>query len=156
MIPGDRLLCALIEPFETGDRFKTWPLHVTIIPWFRLADAPEAIAVGLQKALSAIHPFEAAAQGSALFGPRKRYVALLKEPTTLTEVECKARTYLHKKRAWLVDETTTKRYEFRPHVTAQGDKSLQDGDNFTVDRLYIIEQKGDYKKVASTIRLSGE
>jgi len=153
MVPADRLICTFVDQQDTGAQFKHWLLHVTIVPWFRLDDSSEAIAQGLARALKSIVPFEAFADGEAHFGPRKRRpVALLQQPTPFTNIEAKVRTYLHKKRAWLVDETTKRRYEFRPHVTAQGDAGLEPGDTFWCDRLYIVEQKGDYKEIVSEVR----
>lgn len=153
MTPGDRLVCAFVEPQSVGMTFQRWLLHVTIVPWFRLDDSPEVIAAGLTRALQTIPPFEAEVAEQAAFGPRKRPVSLLVQPTLFTNVEAKVRGYLHKKRAWLVDETTKKYYDFRPHVTMQGGRQLQDGDTFRCDRLYIVEQKGDYKEIMSEIIL---
>lgn len=152
MLPGDRLICAFVEKQPVGLQFKQWPLHVTIVPWFRLDEPSEVIAQGLERALAAIRPFELVAEGTAQFGPRGgRPVSLLRSSTEIVQIEEKVRTYFHKKRAWLVDETTKKRYSFRPHVTVQGDVRLQDGDTFSCDRLYIVQQKGDYKEITNEV-----
>lgn len=153
MQPGDRLVCALLEDLKVGDQFKTWPLHVTIVPWFRLADDSASVVAGLSKALHDISPFELVGDGEAMFGPRSRKVRLLAPNQSLSAVEAKVRAYLHKKRAWIVDETTKRHYEFRPHVTAQADSGLGRAAKFTVDRLFIIEQKGVFKEVASEVVL---
>lgn len=90
-----------------------------------------------------------------MFGPRKnRPATLIAQPTPFTTVEQKARNYLHQKRAWLVDETTKRRHAFRPHVTAQAESRLIPGKIFTCDRLYIVEQMGNYKEVVGEIELS--
>ncbi|HSX16397.1 MAG TPA: hypothetical protein VLF40_06405 [Candidatus Saccharimonadales bacterium] len=78
---------------------------------------------------------------------------LLQTPTPFTEVEQRVRSYLHKKRAWLVDETTKKRYEFRPHITMQGTDEFGENGTFRCGRLYIIEQTGDYKEIVGKIGL---
>jgi hypothetical protein len=89
-----------------------------------------------------------------MLGPRKnRPAMMIAQPTRLTGIEQKVRSYLHKKRAWLVDETTKRKYNFRPHVTTQGEHALQPGDKFYINRLYIVEQKGDYKEIMSEIHL---
>jgi len=152
MLPGDRLVCAFVEKQTVGLQFKQWPLHVTIVPWFRLDETSEVIAQGLERALAAIPPFQLVADGTAQFGPRGgRPVSLLRASEPLIQVEEKVRIYFHKKHAWLVDETTKKRYDFRPHVTMQGDAHLQDGDTFLCDRLYIVQQKGDYKEITNEV-----
>jgi 2'-5' RNA ligase len=155
MLPGDRLVCGFVEEQEVGVTFSTWLLHVTVVPWFRLDDDSSAIARGLVQALQTIEPFEAKIEDvSASFGARKRQAGVIAQPTPFTDMEWKVRTYLHKKRAWLVDETTKQHYDFRPHVTLQAGSKLQAGDTFRCDRLYIVEQKGDYKEIVSEIRLS--
>jgi 2'-5' RNA ligase len=154
MLPGDRLVCAFVEPHTKGETFRKWLLHVTIVPWFRLPDASDAIAQGLEQALKSIGPFKATIDGETIFGPRKNRPAMLIDPPTpFIEIERKVRGFLHKKRAWLVDETTKKQYEFRPHVTVQGEKKLNSGDTFLCDKLYIVEQKGDYKEIVGEVKL---
>ncbi len=153
MKPGDRLVCAFVEPQPVGSKFKTWLLHVTIVPWFRLSDEPARVAQGLEKALASVSPFEARISEEARFGSKRSRPAHLLEPCKFPEVEQGVRGYLHKKRAWLVDETTKVRRPFRPHVTFQGDTHLHEGDKIYCDRLYIVQQKGDYKEVMAEIRL---
>lgn len=152
MLPGDRLVCAFVEPQKAGARFKTWMLHVTIVPWFRLEDSSERIAIGLQKALTAIQPFEAKTVGETVMGPRKRRAHLL-ESAAFPEIEQQVRNYLHKKRAWLVDETTKKPRTFRPHVTFQGDEHLASDDRVRCSNVYLVEQRGDYKEIMGMVEL---
>jgi 2'-5' RNA ligase len=153
MQPGDRLICAFVAPQIVGSRFKRWPLHVTIVPWFRLKADSAQIATGLQLALSPLKSFKVRIGEEARFGPKRNRPAHLLEPGAFPELERRARSYLHKKRAWLVDETTKVRRAYRPHVTFQDDEHLNEGDTVFCDRLYIIEQKGDYKSVESEIYL---
>ncbi len=153
MVPGDRLVCAFVQPMAVGERFAQWPLHVTIVAWFRLVDSSELITGGLTNALAATRPFEVQADGDTKMGPRRnRNVRLIGEPTPFSDIERKVRAYFHKKRAWLVDETTKRKYAYRPHVTDQGEMKLGQGETFWCDRLYIIEQKGDYKEIMSEVR----
>src|SRR5579875_2771445 len=98
MLPGDRLICALMEQQAVGTQFKTWLPHVTIVPWFRLDEAADVIAEGLGRAFHGIAPFEVTCGGEAMFGPRKnRRVRLLLPTAPLSQIEAKARNYLHKK-----------------------------------------------------------
>jgi 2'-5' RNA ligase len=149
MLPGDRLACLFVEARRVGERFERWPLHVTIVAWFRLDAPSEQLGLGLQRALQTVEPFAVRADGEARFGPRKRSVRLLEASQPLLDVERKTRRYLHKKRALLIDETTKRRYDFRPHVTAQGEQALGAEVILRFERLYIVEQKGDYKEIVS-------
>lgn len=151
MLPGDRLICAFVEPQAVGTRFTDWLLHVTVVAWFRLDTSSEQIADSLTKALTTVWPFEAMAGETVTMGGRQRPARLLQLPTPFTQIEQKVRSYFHKKRAWLVDETTKRRYEYRPHVTLQTSGELAEGQTFKVDKLYIVEQKGDYKVITAEI-----
>ncbi|HET7320688.1 MAG TPA: 2'-5' RNA ligase family protein [Candidatus Saccharimonadales bacterium] len=154
MLPGDRLVCAFVEPQATGTQIPQWLLHVTIVPWFRLGEATGQIAAGLSKALGTTGSFEVAAGETVMFGPKKNRSARLVGPTgPFEEIEQKVRIYLHKKRAWLVDETTKRPRQFRPHVTVQGSQGLGARQTFEVNKLYIVEQKGNYKEIVAEISL---
>ena len=154
MLPGDRLVVALVKPYQVGDRFIDWPLHVTVVPWFRLNNKPERIAKGLTKALTPIKPFDVIMNQTAWFGPKKnRQAHLIELPTPFSEIEKRVRNYFHKKRAWLVDETTKKRRDFRPHVTVQKSNQLRVGDSFKIDCLYLVEQRGSQKEIVAEIKL---
>lgn len=153
MLPGDRLVCVFLKPQTAGTQFKDWLLHATIVPWFRLESSSRQVAEGLERALTAIGPFEAKAGEEVVMGPRKRQARLLQQDTGFTDIEQKVRNYLRKKRAWLVDETTKKPRQFRPHVTVQKSKELNEGQTFKVEKLYIVEQKGNYKEVVAEISL---
>jgi 2'-5' RNA ligase len=151
MLPGDRLACLFVDALSVGSQFRQWPLHVTLVPWFRLASDSESLAHGLELALRNLAPFTVRAGSAAHFGPRKRLVRLLEASEELRTVEHKVRSYLHKKRAWLVDETTKRHYDFRPHVTARAEQQLGADAQLRVERLYIVEQKGDYKEIVSEV-----
>jgi len=43
MLPGDRLICAFVSERKVGATFRLWPLHVTIVPWFRLNAATRLV-----------------------------------------------------------------------------------------------------------------
>jgi 2'-5' RNA ligase len=153
MLPGDRLVCCFTSDQAVGVQFKKWLLHVTIVPWFRLDDRTEQIATGLAEALTAVAPFETEVGETSMFGPRKNRPAHLLEPARLPEVEQRVRSYLHKKRAWLVDETTRRKRTFKPHVTYQGDYHLEEGGMLEFRMVYIVEQKGEYKEITAEIPL---
>lgn len=138
-----------------GVQFKTWLLHVTVVPWFRLDDDSQNVTEGLRQAFHGIAPFEVTTGGEAMFGPRgNRPVRLLKPAGQLEQIEAKTRSYLHKKRAFLIDETTKKPYSFRPHVTAQSGFLLPEDATFHIGQLYVVEQKGGYKEVVAEAKLA--
>jgi 2'-5' RNA ligase len=151
MLPGDRLVCAFVDKFKIGDIFSKWPLHVTIVPWFRLEASNEQLTRGLQKALTPIKPFRVEVSEVALFGPKKNRPAHLLEPSQLSDIEQRVRKYLQQKRSWLVDETTKKRRPFKAHITFQGDEHLEKGSTVQIDKLYVVKQHGDHKSVEAVV-----
>jgi 2'-5' RNA ligase len=155
MLPGDRLVCAFVDPVTVGDCFTKWLLHVTVIPWFRLDDSSGHIAAGLQMAMKPIEPFAVKVGEEVMLGPKKNRPAHLIEPGSFPEVETRVRNYLHKKQAWLVDETTRRKQQFRPHVTIQGDRHLEKGSELHFDAIYIVEQKGLHKEIVADIKFNG-
>jgi hypothetical protein len=153
MLPGDRLVCAFLQPKAVGAQFKTWFLHVTIVPWFRLGDSTEQIAQGLSKSVVKIQPFSAPVGEEVRMGPKRNRPAHLLEDSSFKQIEKQVRNYLHKKRAWIVDETTKVKWPYRPHVTFQGAYHLEADDEVYCDRLFIVEQKGEFKEVVAEIGL---
>lgn len=155
MRPGDRLLVAFTKPIPIGTQFSEWILHVTVVPWFRLGAPSQAIAVALTEDLEDIAPFVAVVGEEDHFGHgHRKLVNLIELPTSFQVIEARCREYLHDEQAWIVDETTSRRYDYRPHITAQTSGRVKQGDTFKCDRLYIVEQKGEYKEVTSIITLN--
>ncbi len=156
MLPGDRLIAMFTDNSAAGDRFSRWPLHITIVPWFRLPADPKQLSIGLRKALYDIKSFDAGLTGRALFGPHHNRPAHLVEPEAFAQIEAKVRRYLHQKRAWLVDETTKTRHPFRPHITFQNGEKLTDDRQIHCSSLAIVEQRGNYKEVVALIRFDND
>src|SRR5690348_4767850 len=118
MVPGDRLVCVLLQPLEPGTAFHRWPLHITIVPWFRSTADTKALTESLRDALQSRAAFTIAANGAARFGRGgAKHVRLVKLPSPLMDIERVVRDLLHNRQAWLVDETTRVRREYKPHVT---------------------------------------
>jgi 2'-5' RNA ligase len=151
MIPGDRLLCLFVEDKRSGDTFSEWPLHLTLVPWFRTDVRSEDLGRKLRERLGKLKPFDVIIEGEANFGARRRLVSLVAEPTLLHTVEHEARDLLHEVGAWMVDETTKKRRQFRPHVTAQKSGRLHVGDSFSCGSIYIVGQLGGRKEIMEKI-----
>jgi len=152
MRPGDRLVCGFVDQLSAGSDFRQLPLHVTIVPWFRTEVASDDLAQDLESALTGIKPFEARVGRETTMGHGKT-VNLIQSPEQFENIELSARSTLKRQQAWLVDETTQRRHSYQPHVTAQKNVRVHEGDSFWCDRLYIIEQKGGYKLVTAEIPL---
>ncbi len=154
---GDRLICVFIDPPELGSRFTNWPLHITIIPWFRVGVLTIELTEDIQKKLRTYPSFNAIIAGDAHFGhQRKKLVSLIQLPSPLVAIESKLRQMLRSHNAWLVDETTKTAFAYRPHVTTQGSKHLSRNDICSINTVLIVEQKGEYKEIISGVTLKHE
>ncbi len=154
MQPGDRLVCVLVTQLANGAVFSQWPLHITLVPWFRSEVSSELLVELFSESLEDVQPFEVEVAGEATFGYRgRKTVSLIKQPSPLEEIEGRVRHILKTNSSWIVDESTKATRSFRPHVTFQKNECLHEGDRFVCDQLYIIEQKGDHKLVAGTVGL---
>ncbi|MDB5181616.1 MAG: hypothetical protein JWP13_379 [Candidatus Saccharibacteria bacterium] len=154
MVPGDRLFCIFLEPYTANYTFKDWPLHITIVPWFRTDISAEELGMEVDESLDEVEPFMVRVGVEARFGHRgRKLVNLIDLPSPLETIEKQIRDILHAHHAWLVDETTKKHRAFRPHVTTQKSGRLHEGNTFRCDSLYIVEQKGEYKEIVSRIAL---
>ena len=157
MRPGDRLVCAFIPPKSLGFNFKDWPLHITIVPWFRSEISTEELAHKLRLDLSKFDPIVVVMGESTNFGYNKnKEVNLVSLPSELMQLEKLVRKQIKSQKVWIADESTKIRRPFTPHVTAQKNHRLKLGDKFMCDELYIIEQYGDYKLVSAVVGLDND
>jgi 2'-5' RNA ligase len=152
MQPGDRLVCALVAPMREGQEFKDWPLHVTIVPWFRTDASPSQLVKEFEQAVDGVKAFMVVMDGEARFG-RNKLVNLVAPPTPLIDIESRIRSVLVSHQAWVVDQTTKSKRPYRPHVTAQKEQRLHQGESFICEELYIISQMGGYKEVVGKLGL---
>ena len=150
MVPGDRLVCAFVTPHRIGDRFSEWPLHVTIVPWFRVDIVSDRLAAHMAQRLGTVRFFQVDMAGEAIFG-RDKLVNRVKRPTPFGQVEKVMREYLQHEHAWLVDGRTQARYPYQPHVTAQKNERLHEGDSFTCSGLTLVEQRDGFKEIVAEI-----
>jgi len=153
MLPGDRLIAAFIKDQSTGAVFTDWPLHITVVPWFRLDISSPQLAAQLQEHYIGSDNFEVAVLDEVQLGYKKTKVVNLVAALELMKLEGQTRQLLHAHKAWVVDEADKTRRGFRPHVTAQSADRVHEGDSFTCGRLYIVSQRGDFKQIDSVVML---
>lgn len=151
MQPGDRLIVAFVtEPNKKS--FSSWPIHITLVPWFRVDMSSGELAKYLRAKYVNSRPFKVTALGKAMFGYKKRKTVNLVQSDELMKIEGQTRRALHAVKAWIVDEADKTR-NFRPHVTVQGNEQLHEGTEFVCDKLYIVQQQGKFKTIEAEIEL---
>lgn len=152
MKPGDRMICIFVNDIPIGTTFTEWPLHVTIVPWFRLDTPSSDLAKQLQKHYIGSKPFQINVLQETQLGYKKRKTVNSIEAAELNRLEGQTRRLLHSYKTWIVDEADKTR-KFHPHITAQKSNRIHEGDIIKCDRLYVISQHGDFKQIDSEVIL---
>ncbi|HVV66737.1 MAG TPA: 2'-5' RNA ligase family protein [Candidatus Saccharimonadales bacterium] len=152
MRPGDRLVCILLDPQPVEYTFKKWPLHITIVPWFRMDQSSALLAEELKEHYIGAQPFTITVGSEAKFGYKKQKLVNLVSAPMLMRIEGQTRRLLHQYKAWIVDEADETR-NFRPHITAQEGEQAKEGSSINCDRACIISQQGGYKRIEAEIIL---
>lgn len=153
MLPGDRMVCAFVNKQSMSSKFKDWPLHITIVPWFRLNISSSKLAKELKEHYIGSKAFQVTVLEETLLEYKEYKIINLVAAPELKILEGQTRRLLHALKTWIVDEADKTRNGFRPHVTALSSGRVYEGDNFQCNYLYIVSQHGDYKKVDSVIKL---
>lgn len=157
MLKGDKLICLFVQDYSLGDKFTHWPLHITILPWFRNDLSTDRIIEEICKELQSYASFSLNISQEAYFGSKKdKLVNLIKPDKTLSSIEKTIRSYLKAKRSWIVDETTKRKIQYSPHVTVQSSERLIAGDKIKINKIYLIEQKEENKEVVGIININGK
>lgn len=135
---------------NVGEQFTEWPLHVTVVSWARSELATAELAQALSESLRTVQPFEAVVGSEDKFANGTVLVNAIRRPTgfdKLFEAVKETEDRLG------FEFVSTMHPSYEPHVTVQRAERLRAGDVFSVSKLYIVEQRGDYKEVVGEVYL---
>lgn len=137
--PGDRLIVAFVEA-PPRSSFVSWPLHVTLMPWFASKLTDEQLRQVVQHALQGATPFQAELGEEAYFGHNPhvpvRVVATPNGFVDLHERILRAFTDNPHIKLLVTEHIGT---EFRAHITQHHDANLPAGEHIFCDRIHIVE-----------------
>ncbi len=139
--PGDYILVHFVEPIEVGYRFErhrnTWPLHMTLVPWFYGAqDAP--LRRALEIVAEPIAPARVRVGGEALFGPNKDIpVNVISNPEVLHELHESLLAAVQT--ADGVVESTFIGDNYTPHITHHDGARRREGDEESVGDFHLVQ-----------------
>jgi 2'-5' RNA ligase len=153
MQPGDRLICAFVDSISADKVFSQWPLHLTILPWFRVDISSQTLTSKLKRAYEGIKPFSITVLHTSQLGYKKQKTVNLVSAAELPLIEHQTRDLLHENQAWIIDEADKSYRQYVPHITHQISGSCNEGENLLCARLFIVEQKGTTKKVVGVVEL---
>lgn len=144
MKPGDRLITALVGTHHTGDVFKEWLLHVTIVAWFASDLSSETIAQNLSDSLHGIQPFTVTMGSEAYIGyGGKALVNVVAQPTPFMEIQRRVEQTLDDLGVTMTATRGTWGEAYRPHVTVQAGQRLHKGDSWKCSGLYVVSLRPD-------------
>ena len=153
MLPGDRVLCIFVKNQSVGFTFKEWPLHVTIVPWFRIDIASVDLAEQLISVYVGHATFKVLVSEEKEFGYKHFKTVNIVNAPELYRLEGQTRRFLNYHKAWIVDEADKTRRNYAPHVSMINSKRLHAGDEFFCDRVSIVIQCAGYKQIDGEILL---
>jgi 2'-5' RNA ligase len=150
MQPGDIFVGVFVDKHAVGMKFTQWPLHVTLVSWSRPGGDSNlsTLRSQLKKKLRETKPFTAITSNEEWLAGGKVLVNLV---TPKEEFEGLYDAIKQTEILAGFRFVSTLHPSYVPHVTVQPSERLHEGDEFTADRLYIIEQKGEYKEVVGEV-----
>jgi len=155
-----RLMIAhFVDPIDSGRQFDTWPLHITLMPWFRMNEL--AAEEKLEEAARDMRSFQLALGETAvktlgnieLFGqnidiPARRIV----EPTSLGVMHGRLLGEFYNK----LEDVKYVAGNYSPHVTIRENNDPGIGAKIKVDKISLIEYDKPLKTVVRNYNLNDE
>ena len=127
-----------IDPIVVGETYDSFPLHCTLVHWFKTNKSYQDIDELIRPALKKVSPFTVTSVTPAMYGPNFDIpVHLIKKTTTLDS--------LHKQLVSALEPcnpTHTIPYigdGYGPHVTDTDKQALTPGESHTITNIYLLE-----------------
>lgn len=153
---GDRVVVSLLQPLARGERFHKWPLHLTLMPWFRSKLPSHEIAQVITGALSGVQPFTATMGETAHFGFKDQVpVRVVTSPNGFEEVHHRLLQAFHAHPEIEVLDGEHTGNGFRAHVTLHSYEPLREGDIVACNDLQIV-RLADIHPGGATKEVEGE
>lgn len=143
------LACLMMESVQRQERFRAWPLHLTLVPWFEvrshnllnLINSIEEVAKNLPR-------FKLTADGTDYFDSRVK-VTIVKPNESLIKLHQQLLNALNSCDAKLISDKYVGEH-FKPHITNRGEKGPPRRE-IQCRRLYLVGkcENGDRQVVYS-------
>lgn len=142
---GDLIVVHFVEPVMVGARFvrtrNTWPLHITLVPWFSATDEA-AVVTQLQEVATASEPFLVQVGAERAFGPQQEIPVHIIEPNDQPLVR-KLHEQLTATLRQLLVTFESERWmgeHFTAHITHHQEpfRARREGEHLTVEVLHLV------------------
>lgn len=154
------VIVTFLEAVDDGFEFnpQNYPLHVTIIPSFRLNSFAPELENEIATLCSKILAIKTEAEGDEYFGPSKEvHVSTIRMRDDLMKLHTDLKNILAAHHAEF-DEPHYMAENYRAHATVQEKKRLNVGDPVIIDRVSVIDKfpngNPNIRRVLKTIKLS--
>lgn len=131
------MIAHILEPLPKGSEFVSWPLHITIVPWF--GGSGDNAIKAMRAVVRQTQPFTIGTGSREFFGSKRD------KPVRLMRHEDK----LHQLHNNLLDSlagygltlnsTVHISAEYRPHVIDKQNQALGEGEELRINRVELIE-----------------
>lgn len=136
---GDYVLVSLLQPLRAGEQFRKWPLHVTILPWFRTHLDPHELQALLQEHTRGVDAFTAMMGATAQFGYHDQVpVRVVNEPNDFRKLHNHLFEALSHDERILFLDTSHCGPHFKAHITLHHAEPLREGDLITCNELQLV------------------
>ena len=136
------MLAAILTKQEIGAKFKKWPKHITLIPWFNTNDY-EKVNDLLTNYFSNLSSFSFELGNEDYFGPVKdKRVIRIKNTLEFVKIHNDLISLLESD--GILPDMKYCGLNYRPHITTKED--LQQDLDKTINEIYLVEAIGDWNR----------
>lgn len=146
------ILVALLDDFQPDDSFVQWPLHVTLVPWFKPLDL-KPFTKELRGKAGCYRQITSTVGEQRIWGLHT--VNVIDRVPILQELHAELLALVRIRGRLLINEQYTGE-NYTPHITHQGTVAAVQGRTVTIHTVYLISRPagGGQKTVLSKIPLS--
>lgn len=141
----------MLDRVKKQENFSSWPLHLTLVPWFEINGINLSIFLrSIQKLANSSNKPTLIAMSSYKLGPKKIDVTLIKPTNSLIKLHQDLLKIVLESNAKLISEKYV-RENFKPHVTKRGARGP--AQKITVcQKLYLVTKcEGGERQVVEAI-----
>lgn len=148
----------MLEPMPKGKEFETWPMHITIVPWFPCDDG-EKLDKTLEKIAQKHKPFEVKIGKTAKWGGKEKFkVIKIDGDWRLLSLHWEVFKSLEKN-GFGIHQKDYLGEKYTPHITLRNslaDETLYKlGQVLTIDKFTLVKQdrfKGSGRMIKSLVK----
>ena len=137
------ILVSFVQNVNEGDHFKrsSWPLHVTLVPWFKTDQADKFIS-DLSEIFNSQKSIVAEAGGFEMFGMKRNVpVNIIVPNSQLTELHNRLLGFVQQNANLKSDRYVGENY--RAHISHVDKGNIREHDEITINNIALVELVGE-------------